>query len=118
MQTRETKLSFVSGIGRTPCIEFATADRLYEKHSSLLRFAQNALQLFCKKPRHMTHGLVLRLKLGKEIGEIVELVEYEVASLPAIRKFTEVRVKSTKKQPLVISNEIEEVAETIEGSST
>ena len=30
----------------------------------------------------MTQGLVLRLKLGKEIGEILELVEYEVASLP------------------------------------
>lgn len=72
-----------------------------------LRFAQNALQLFCKKPRHMTHGLVLRIKLGKEIGEIAELVEYDVASLPAIRKLTEVRVKSTKKQQLVVSNEID-----------
>ncbi|GFH59464.1 hypothetical protein CTEN210_15940 [Chaetoceros tenuissimus] len=56
------------------------------KQSPLLStFLQNALHLFSEKPKHLTHGIKFHLKLGKEPGEIAEIVEYKVKTISDIR---------------------------------
>ena len=49
------------------------------KHSPLFSiFLQNAGQLFSGVPRHLTHGINIRLKMGKEPGQIAEFLNYGI----------------------------------------
>ena len=73
-----------------------------------LRFAQNALQLLCNKPRHLTYGIVIHVRMGKEIGQIAELVTYGVEHIAEkIMVNMKMRVRSKKKQKQFIQNELD-----------
>ncbi|GFH52352.1 hypothetical protein CTEN210_08827 [Chaetoceros tenuissimus] len=48
-------------------------------------FLHNALRLLSKKPRHLTHGINIHLKMGKEPGQIAEFLNYEVKLLSELK---------------------------------
>ena len=49
-------------------------------------FVQNALKLFCGKARHGMHGIMINIKMGKEIGQIAKFLKYEDMPLSKIDK--------------------------------
>ncbi|GFH52355.1 hypothetical protein CTEN210_08831 [Chaetoceros tenuissimus] len=49
-------------------------------------FVQNALKLFCGKARHGKHGIMINIKMGKEIGQIAEFLKYEDMPMSKIDK--------------------------------
>ena len=56
---------------------------------SCTTFVQNALLFFCKKSLQNTHRIVVYVKMGKEIGQISQLNEYEIISIAELKKFKE-----------------------------
>ena len=72
-----------------------------------LRFSQNALQLRCNNRKHLKHGIVIHLRMGKEIGQIAELVTYEVKHIAEIIVNMKMRVLSKRKQKELIENELD-----------
>ncbi|GFH52343.1 hypothetical protein CTEN210_08819 [Chaetoceros tenuissimus] len=70
----------------------AVRDRNFQKQNAHLKkshlysmFLQNALQLCSEKPRHLTHGINIHLKMGKEPGQIAEFLNYEVKPLSELK---------------------------------
>ncbi|GFH48740.1 predicted protein [Chaetoceros tenuissimus] len=48
---------------------------------SYTAFVQNALQFFCNKSLQNTHRIVVYMRMGKEIGQISQLLEYKVVTI-------------------------------------
>ena len=65
------------------------------------------MQLLCNERRHSTHGIVIHLRMGKEIGQIAELVTYEVKHIAEIIVNMKMRVLSKRKQKELIENELD-----------
>ncbi|GFH61297.1 hypothetical protein CTEN210_17773 [Chaetoceros tenuissimus] len=53
---------------------------------SYTAFVQNALQFFCNKSLQNTHRIVVKVKMGKEIGQISEFYGYEVVSMAQFKE--------------------------------
>ncbi len=65
-------------------------------------FLQNALNLFCRKRRHMTHGVIVHLKMAPELGKIAEFEKYEVKSIQHIKD--QLALTKTSKEDLALVN--------------
>ena len=70
----------------------AIRDRNFQKQNAHLKksplyslFLQNAVQLFSKKPRHLTHGINIHLRIGKVPGQITEFLNYAVKPLSELK---------------------------------
>ncbi|GFH52341.1 hypothetical protein CTEN210_08817 [Chaetoceros tenuissimus] len=70
-------------------------------------FVQNALQLYCNKPRHMTHGILVHLKIGKDIGKIEQFVKYEVMTLDEMKELARTMTGTRQQLEYVIENEMD-----------
>ncbi|GFH57264.1 hypothetical protein CTEN210_13740 [Chaetoceros tenuissimus] len=70
-------------------------------------FVQNALQFFCNKSLQNTHRIVVNVKMGKEIGQISQLLNYRVMPIAAFKECKEEvekcfsHVEDTKSRPLL-----------------
>lgn len=56
-----------------------------ERSMEFCGFIQNGLNLYCGKRRHMTHGVVIYLKMAHELGKIAEFESYEVKTIEYIK---------------------------------
>ncbi|GFH47954.1 predicted protein [Chaetoceros tenuissimus] len=56
---------------------------------SCTAFVQNALQFFCKKSLQNSHRVIVYMNMGKEIGQISHLDEYEILSIAELKKIKE-----------------------------
>ncbi|GFH48029.1 hypothetical protein CTEN210_04505 [Chaetoceros tenuissimus] len=56
---------------------------------SYTAFVQNALQFFCNKSLQNTHRIVVYTRMGKEIGQISQLLHYQVVSIAEFKEYKE-----------------------------
>ncbi|GFH61354.1 hypothetical protein CTEN210_17830 [Chaetoceros tenuissimus] len=72
-----------------------------ELGQSYTAFVQNALQFFCSKSLQSTHQLVVDMKMGKEIGQISQLLDYKLWPMDKFEKVENVfnHVEGISSQP-------------------
>ena len=56
---------------------------------SFTAFVQNALQFFCNKSLQNTHRIVVFMNMGKEIGQISQILRYGVVSIAEFKQMKE-----------------------------